>query len=147
MKVTIEKSDFTHEVLVDLFSTALYGNPSFGCYYDSFEYHDKCKVDESDCYEDKIAKLLLAGCSIEIADEYAEDEKDVYGDKKATWSTEYEIMMYPITLDDIVEGLNKAANDGQVQRVESLLNLDGDIDMIDADALMQYIVYGDIIYG
>ena len=148
MKVTIEKCDLTHDVLVDLFSTALYGNHGFSCYYDSDKYHEMCDCADGDCFEDKIAKMLCAGCRVEVADLYSEDKDDVYGDnKRAYWDEDEEVMVYPITLDDIVVGLEKAAEDGYSKHVFDLLKEDGDMDMIGADTLLQYICFGEAIYG
>ena len=148
MKVKIEKCDLTHDVLVYLFSTALYGNNNLGCDYNRDEYREFCDCDENDCYEDKIAKLLLAGRSVEISDCYSEDEEDVYGNnKRVYWDAELQIMVYPITLDDIVVGLEKAATDGYSKHVFDLLKEDGDMDMIGADTLLQYICFGEAIYG
>ena len=56
-------------------------------------------------------------------------------------------MTYPITLKDIKRGLKKAYECGQSERVNYLVNDPGQMDMIDADVLLQIIVYGEVIYG
>lgn len=148
MKAKIIISEITHDDLVDLFSTALYGNYSWSADYDSKFYREKCDAKEDDCYEDKLAKCLLNGGTIEIGDRNAEDASDVYGNnKRVYWDDEQEIMIYPITLKDIKKGLEKAYENGQAERVNWLINEPCQMDMIDADVLLQYIVYGEVIYG
>lgn len=148
MKAKLVISDFTQEDLADFFSTALYGNGAWSADYDAKDYKERCDVNENDCYEDKLAKCLLAGCSIEIGDRYSEGEDDVYGDnERVYWDKENEVMTYPITLKDIKRGLEKAYECGQSERVNYLVNDPGQMDMIDADVLLQIIVYGEVIYG
>ena len=148
MKAKIIISEITHDDLVDLFSTALCGNYSWSADYDSKFYHEKCDAKEGDCYEDVLAKCLLNGGTIEIGDRNAEDASDVYGNnKRVYWDDEQEIMIYPITLKDIKKGLEKAYENGQAERVNWLINEPIQMDMIDADVLLQYIVYGEVIYG
>lgn len=148
MKAKIFISDFTHDDLVTLFSTALYGNDAWAVDYDNEIYEWNCVTSKDDCLEDKLAKLLLGGYTIEMSDRYSESEKDVYGNNKHVyWDEEHEIMAYPIGLSDIKAGLEKAYENGQGERVNCLINEPEEMDMIDADVLMQYIVYGEVIYG
>lgn len=148
MKARISISDFTHDDLVNLLSTALYGNDAWCVDYDKETYEWDCVTSKDDCLEDKLAKLLLVGYTIEMSDRYSESEEDVYGDNKHVyWDEEHEVMTYPITLLDIKEGLEKAYENGEAERVNCLINEPEQMDMIDADVLMQYIVYGEVIYG
>ena len=69
MKTQTIISELTHDDLVNLFSTALYGSS-----YLSSNYEDDVKVDKNDddCYEDVLAKILLSGGKVKITDYYAE---------------------------------------------------------------------------
>lgn len=147
MNATVNISDINHEDLVNLFSTSLYGNNKWCVDYDRDEYEKECLTDSNDCIEDKIAKLLLAGCSIEISDLYSEDETDGYGKVMHAWDKENECMVYNITLEDVRKGLNKASRKGYHKLVMDLAYEPGDLDMFDADLLLQFIVFGDYIYG
>lgn len=147
MNATVNISDINHEDLVNLFSTALYGNSKWYADYNRNEYKHKCETGVSDCIEDKFAKLLLAGCSIEISDRYAEDKTDGYGKVMHAWDKENECMVYNITLEDVRKGLNKASRKGYHKIVMDLANEPENLDMFDADLLLQFIVFGDYIYG
>ena len=145
MKTSIKISEVEHDDLVNLFSTALYGNSSFGC---ECTHAAREKVWElGDCYEDILAKIILSGGEVKIIDLYSESEDDIYGNNPSVyWDEDYEHMVYPITLKDIISGLELAANNGQSNRVMKLMNDDVSFDMIDADVLLQYICYENIIY-
>ena len=146
MKANIKISEVEYDDIVNLFSTALYGNSSFGCEY-TREQRNKYKANEEDCYEDIIAKILLGGGEVKVIDCFAESEDDIYGNNPSVyWDDDYEHMVYPITLNDVINGLELAANNGQSERVMKVMNDDPSFDMIDADILMQFICYGDIIY-
>lgn len=145
MKANIKISEVEYDDLVNLLSTSLYANSAFGCEY-SREQRDKYYTEE-DCYEDIIAKILLGGGEVKVIDCYAESEDDVHGDNPSVyWDELYDYMVYPITLKDVVNGLELAANNGQSERVMKIMNDDPSFDMVDADILMQFICYGDIIY-
>lgn len=145
MKANIKITEVTHDDLVNLFSTALYSNPAFDCDYSK---EDRDKVYENgDCYEDIIAKILLGGGSVNIVDGYSESEEDIYGrNKNAYYDKETGFTVYPITLLDVVTGLELAAKNDEAERVMMMCNDDLSFDMCDADILMQYITYGKIIY-
>lgn len=151
-------TEIKHEDLVNLFSTALSGS-----YYLDADYPDICKFDHDDCYEDRLAKTLLNGMSIEVRDGYAEG--CVYGnlphelEKDEDVEEGYEAVRYKVTLDDVKKGLEKAGSgtfkinfDGEegfaLRAFYSFTDEDAcDFDLDYADCLMQIIVFGELIYG
>ena len=146
-KTTIE--ELTQENLVDLLCTATYGSFWLEIYAPDREGVD---IAEEDCLEDVWAKCLLAGKKIYCIDHYEEDEED----GKPT---------YLISLDDIKEGLQRCAdgtfhvnasnyNDyGNADRryisecYRHFCEDDGEMDNPEAEALMQIIIFGELIYG
>lgn len=153
MKTRTIIEEINHDDLVDLLSTALYGSSMFACDYSKDEYREFCQVDENDCIEDKMAKLLLAGKSIRIGDMYAEDEDDHYkGLNSYHWDDEREIMWYDVTLDDIRIGVQRCLDckddDGYIRRCAvDFINGVGDMDMPEAESIMQVILWEGLIYG
>ena len=153
-------SDLTHENLVDLFATALYGSSYLYAYYDDVFYNslpDDKK--QGDCLEDELADTLLNGGEIYIFDSYAEGE--LYGElqKKEIAESEdgCEDGKYTLTLKDIIEGLEHAAN-GTYKKY----NEDEDygetafdyyakdssaFDLTEADILIQIILFNEVVYG
>lgn len=150
MKTKTIVMDVNHDDLVDLFSTALYGSYVFGCVYDSVEYHALPNADDNDCYEDVLAKLLLAGKSIEIIDKQSEDEDDHYGNLNHKWDNDDEVMVYIVTLKDIIDGLQRALDcddEWILMCVHNFATQNGNFDLYQAEALLQYIIFGEVIYG
>lgn len=149
MKTKTIIEELNHDDLVNLFSTALYGSWTFCASYDSAEYHALPNADGNDCYEDKLAKLLLAGKSIEIGDRYAEDESDHYGKLQHKWDDDEEVMVYNITLKDIIKGLQIATDKGgwTAKCVRHFADEDGLFDLLEAEALLQVVIFGEVIYG
>lgn len=156
--------DITHDDLVNLFSTALYGSNYLGVSYG--EKTPDCT--EDDCLEDIIAKILLGGGTIKLIDlladgnvmgelphdEPCKDEDEMYGS-----------VAYYVTLEDIRKGLEKSANGTFNTRPEvsedfakrnemfareafsAYINESRFWDYTAADALMQVILYNEIVYG
>ena len=143
MKLEVKIKEISHNELVDLFSTALYSNPAFGCDY-SKEEHDKVAV-ENDCYEDVIAKILLNGGTVEVIDRYSEEGDEPYS-QNAYWDDCFENFVYPITLKDVFKGLERAS-ENEYDNKHFMAFINQEADMIDADILLQYICYGKAIYG
>ena len=159
LKNNVEIIDITHEDLVNLFSTALYGSSYLSAEYDKDFYNSIPKdKKEGDCFEDHIADVLLNGGEIYIYDAYSEGEvyskngeliKEEYGDE--------EYAQYTLTLTDIVEGLERAANgtyktNNDTKFIRQCFNEFAeddcyDLDLTDADALMQVITFNELIYG
>ena len=75
MKLISAISEITHDDLVELFSTALYGCEIFVVDWPN-DHPEIFK--EGDCIEDKLARCLLNGQHIIIGDRYSEEE--FYGD-------------------------------------------------------------------
>ena len=157
MKTQITITEITHDDLVNLFSTALYGSS----YLDA-EYPNICKFEHDDCFEDRLAKTLLNGNSIDIRDTYAEG--CVYGnlphelEKDDNVEEGYEVVRYKVTLEDIKRGLENAANatfkinfDGEERFAKESFNIFAteslEFDLTTADCLMQIIVFNELIYG
>ena len=142
MTFNIQVIGVTHEELVNLFSTAFYDNENMGAHYDRHEL-DQIPEDqrEGNCFEDHLADMILNGKSIQIIDYAAEGED--YGDLPHHPS-EYdrEVIIYDITLKDILEGLSSEVNFQMMKEVQS-----GEGDMFTAYGLMQRIVFGEEIYG
>jgi len=150
MKTKTTILEINHEDLVDFFSTALYGSFMFGARYDSVEYHELKDANENDCFEDKLARLLLSGKTIEIIDKYAEDIDYYYGTLPHAWDEDEYEMVYTVSLEDIKNGLQSCL-DGDSYISECAMNLvhadDGNLDLPQAENLLQMCVYGEMIYG
>ena len=159
MKNNVEIIDITHEDLVNLFSTALYGSSYLSAEYDKDFYNSIPKdKKEGDCFEDHIADVLLNGGEIYIYDAYSEGE--VYNKNGELIKEEYsdeEYAQYTLTLTDIIEGLQRAANgtyktNNDTKYILHCFNEFAeddcyDLDLTDADALMQIITFNELIYG
>lgn len=145
MKVQIKIKEITHEDLVNLFSTGLYGSTFLGADYPNLDIYE-----EGECFEDKLAKALLAGHTIEINDMYAEDKDDCYGELPHYWDGSYGCMRYTITLKDVAKGIEKAlANGGyDAKCAQHLVDDDAyNLDLPEAENLLQIIVFGEAVYG
>lgn len=153
IKTTIE--ELNQNDLVDLLSTSLSGSTFLACDYSRSDYKRFCVVNDEDCIEDAMAKLLLAGLSIRIGDMYAEDD-DEDNDSKLPHKYELDdgIMWYDVTLEDIKRGVETCLNgegDGDNTYLRScamdFINGEGDMDLPEAEAIMQVILWGELIYG
>ena len=151
MKIKVTITEISHDDLVDLISTAFTYSSIFVVDYDSIEYEQLPNTDENnDCIEDKMAKLLLAGKSVKFCDTYAEDSSDSHGSKLPhEYDSDYGVMDYTVTLKDIKKGLQKALNKGgySAECAMNLINADGNLDQPQAEGLVQYIIFGEPIYG
>lgn len=152
MKAKITITEITQEDLVILISTATYGSPWLGFQYDKADCPDRSALDSM---EDIAAKILLAGGAVEFIDYFAEDSDDIYAD---TAHFESDAGIYPVTLESVRTGLESAfngtfcANDRQEKSyarrcAAELVKEEPNFDMSDADALMQIIMFNEIIYG
>lgn len=154
MKTKTKVLELSHEDLVDLFSTAMYGSYMFGLDYDSIEYHSLPNADpQHDCLEDKVAKLLLAGKTVAVADLYAEDDEDTHGKLKHYWDKEWEHLCYEVSLKDIIKGVQKCfdkvtGDDSYLSKyAQHFAKGEGDMDNPEAESIMQVIIFGEEIYG
>lgn len=147
MKINVEIREVSHENLVDLLSTALYGNHRWCADYDIDTYNKNIEGKEDWCFEDKLAAMLIHGYPIQISDMYAEDKDDFYGKLIHRYDEVNGCMDYDVYMSDIIAGLKKAWDKGEAVKVLDLANEPENLDMWDADILLQYIVFGDYIYG
>lgn len=157
MKTQVTIKELTKEDLVDLFSTAFYGSN-----YLSVEYEESIEYDEDDCHEDIIANILLNGGAVKVTDSYADGCH--YGNLQYQFNEDYDAT-YTLRLEDIIKGLEKAANgtfnlrqdvgadfaDRNVafakRSFEAMAWNINEWDAITADCLMQIILFDEIIYG
>ena len=155
MKTKTTITELSHEDLVNLLSTATYGSSWLSCTIAKAT-RDRLDIEEEDCREDVWAKALLAGDSIYPTDHLAEG--CTYGDRGSLTGDKDDSAVYRITLNDVVAGL-QFAMDGDFapndeDEVEWLAKCvihlrDGstEFDNTEAEALMQVIMFGSIIYG
>ena len=136
MKTNTTILEIEHDDLVNLFSTGLYGSNYLDADYDS-----NPDLADCECYEDKLAKSVLAGRAIKFIDRCAEGE--VYGNLPHT-ILEDEVT-YQVTLEDIKKGLEKAADMG-FWAYKAFADDTDQWDYIAGDALLQLIIFDDIIY-
>lgn len=154
MKTKTIITELSQEDLVNLLCTATYGSSWLSCYALDREGVD---ITEDDCREDVWAKCLLAGKKIICTDHYA--ESCVYGENEDFNICEDGDVEYNISLQDIIKGLQKCSDGtfvdaekysdkGFVARCLNDFANDGDNwDYFEGDALMQIILFGELIYG
>lgn len=68
MEMKFVITGLSHEDLVNLFSTATYGNDLIDVVYPEEKQVGQYGYADDDCYEDKIAKALLKGADIKVVD-------------------------------------------------------------------------------
>lgn len=136
-QVKVKVTEFEHEELVNLLSTALYDSTWFGADYDEDKY-EAIEEKHGDCFEDALADMLLAGHKIEIIDYEADGEK--YSDKFVRFDGDDTV--YEVGLEDF---LKTASTVKGYKLIEELLSEDGDYYV--ADAFLQRVVFGEEIYG
>lgn len=140
-EIKVKVTELNHEDLVDLLSTALYGSSWFDASYNK-EVYESLTNTTGECFEDKLADMLLAGHKITITDYEAEGEK--YSDKfvKFTGAGEYKNAVYEVGLQDF---LDVASTQKGFKLLEDVLSGDGDY--YTADAFLQRVVFGEEVYG
>lgn len=108
----VKVSRLTHEDLVRLLSTGVVdGDGAFSLEYDKDDYDglpDDVKSPD-DCLEDKAAKILLAGKSVEVVDWDADGEYYGGADLVARVEDDGEVR-YAVNMQAIADGLENAAN-------------------------------------
>lgn len=146
MKVEVTIKEITKDDLVNLFSIGLTGSNFLGCDYDKKTYQGLPDAREDDCIEEKLAKLLLAGHSIELWDIESEDH---YGTLESNYRKTYGCMAYKVTLEDIKKGLQAAAsNECTADYFMDFIKEDAyNLDLIGGEALLQVIMFNEVIYG
>lgn len=138
MKTKITVTEINHEELVDLLSTALYDSSWFGANYDSDTYK-KLENTTGECFEDKLADMLLAGHQITITDYEADGESH---SSKCTRITADGDAVYKVGLDDFLKVASTKTGFKLLNEV-----LDGTGDFWTADSFLQRVVFGEEIYG
>lgn len=139
MKTQIKVTEFEHEELVDILSTALYDSSWFGAGYDKDKYN-AIKEKQGNCFEDALADMLLAGHKIEITDYEAEGEK--HSNKCVRINEGDDSAIYEVGLEDF---LKVASTKRGYQLVDEVLSGEGDY--WTADAFLQRVVFGEEVYG
>ena len=168
MEATFTVNKLTHDELVDLFSTATYGNESAIMIKPSKE-DDGLQV-ESQSREDYWATILEEGGSLWVYDMYDEstsnEEAEYYGKKGINWvETDYKgvtskmvdilgrvhtmgkfsVPAYKITMETLIAGINANTKESSLLVQELFIEESGDL--YTAYDLMQVAVFGEIIYG
>jgi len=146
MKIETKVTEITHDDLVILLSTASEGSNWLVFSYKKEDYAPL--KSDGDYFEDKLAKILLAGKSIEVNDYYAEGEH--YGHLPFKLLEDDNCVCYDLTLKDIEKGLEKAlsSNTYIADYVRHIYQDNGcNLDQPEAEAIMQWIVFGEEIYG
>ena len=153
MKTKMIISDLSHEDLVELLSTALYGSNWLGCDYRVGDNMETVKFEDTDtCFEDRTARCLLQGKYIDVYDHYAEDESEDHDSQlEHYWDDDEQCMVYKVSLKDIEDGLSKMLEDGHGWTLECVTRFvryeDGWFDQSHAEAIMQCVLWGEEIYG
>ena len=139
MKTEIKVTELEHEDFVDLLSTALYGSTWFDASYDK-DIYEKLEKTNGECFEDKLADMLINGHKITITDLEAEGES--YSKKVVKFEGRYQNAVYEVELNDF---LNVASTKKGFRLLEDVLSGEGDY--YTADAFLQRVVFGSEIYG
>lgn len=151
MKTKTTITELSQEDLVNLFSTATYGSSWLGIRTGE---KTGIKEEEGDCLEDVWAKAVLAGHKLKVTDYYAEGE--VYGPHGKVIKKDG-TAVYFIGLKEIMDGLQKCADgrfeghgrelDWLKECVDHFATEDPGFDNPEAEALMQVIMFNELIYG
>ncbi|MDD6104183.1 MAG: hypothetical protein PUB73_06205 [Bacteroidales bacterium] len=133
-------TELSHNDLVNILSTALYGCDYLSASYDHDFYNNlNDSQKQGNCFEDALADVLLNGGAITIIDYYAEG--DVNGKKGKLIDDDN--AEYTLTLQDFLDGCS--TREGHRYAVELLVEEDGDY--YTANNLLQIIMFGEVIYG
>ena len=113
----IKVKSLEYDEAVNLLSTALYGSPWFMVDNTTKEY----KESDGDTIEDKLVHMLYKGQEVIIID--TEEDKS-----------------YKLTSEKLLKGLSEFIRHGGSADID-------DYDWCDADSVLQYALFGDVIYG
>jgi len=152
MKIRITVTELSHEDLVNILSTALYGCDYLQVDYDR-EFWKSIPEDKKsgDSYEDHLADILLNGGAIELTD--IESDGELYKTRGVPSRVEKEISPYnPNELYEVgvytlrLKAILKACSS---ERGYKLLTetLSGEGDYFTANNLLQIAMFGEEIYG
>ena len=121
---------FTHEFISDLITTAIYGSTWLDITYPEKFREDAERFLEFECYEDKTAYALLHGYAIEYRD-YEDGDDDAP-------------TLILVDLNKFIEGFLTF----MLECPQSYANvMDENYDICDAEALMQCVMFGEVVYG
>ena len=137
MKTQIKVTELSHDDLVNILSTGLYGSSWFEADYDR-KIYDSLENKIGDCFEDALADMLLAGHKITFIDYYAEGES--YSNKCIGFDKDAAI--YAVDLKDF---LKVASTKEGYELINEIL--DGDGDFYTGDSFLQRVVFNEEIYG
>ena len=151
MKTQTIVTGITHDDLVNLFSTATYGSEWLSIVA-PVGAKEGLDITEDDFREGVWAKVILAGKKLFFYDYYAEDEDEHYGNLPYKYKRNGDgdkIMRYEFTLEDIEKGIAKCLDLGgwEAECARDLIEHEGDLDLPEAEAIMQVIIFGETIYG
>lgn len=153
MKTKTTITEITHDDLVNLLCSATYGSEWLCIKRPKGSYRGTELEEEGDCIEDTWAKILLANKTVYVYDYFANDAEERYGKLPCTYKND--AMRYEMTLEDIKKGLQKCfdgtfkANDEvekEYMRKCAMRFLYEDIDLTDAENIIQIIIFGELIY-
>ena len=144
MKTRITVTELSHEDLVDILSTALYG-----CDYLRVDYNKETWSEipedkkEGQCYEDHLTDMLLNGHYIAATDIYADGE--IYGKRKHPMPASVDKkgnVTYCLALQDLLWACSSPRGYKLITEI-----LSGEGDYFTANNLLQIALFGEEIYG
>lgn len=151
MKTEIKVTELSHENLVDLLSTALYDSNWFRASYDR-DIYESLENKQGECFEDKLADMLLAGKKITITDFEADGES--YSKKFVRFEGKYQDAVYEVDIKDFLKVASTKTGYKLLREVIGYNKEDGDEydepgdgDYYTADAFLQRVVFGEEVYG
>ena len=140
MKYALKVTEITHDELVSIFSM-LCTSSDFAV---NIKKADYAKVPQNkrngNCFEDKCADILLNGGSVYVTDIQADEE--VFSKLPHTIDAEDGSVTYKVSLEDFFNGFS---NPDAMDNVKDLA--DENDDYWTAYNLIQYVVFGELIYG
>lgn len=148
MEIEVTIKELTHEDLVNLLSTTFYGSTIFAPMLID-EYKPLENRGEGDCYEDKMANVLLNGGRVAAVDiEY--DDEIFENEGVLAVVNDADEAEYRFDLKAVKKGLKMALESKQDYIRSAACNFlinDGSFDAADAEVLIQMILFGEVIYG
>ena len=140
MKFELKVTEITHDELVSVFCIG-YEENDFGFAYNKKDY---AKIPEDkrdgDCLEDKVADCLLNGYKIAVTDYHAEG--DVHNENLEHEIDDDGAVTYYVGLQNFLNGFS---NPDAMECVKDLA--DGNDDYWTAYNLIQFVIFGETIYG
>ena len=140
MKFNLQVTEITHDELVSVFSMLCCENDfAVNCKKKDYAQVPKDKRN-GECFEDKCADILLNGGKIYVTDIQADEE--TYSKLPHTIDEEYGSVTYEVTLQDFFKGFT---NPDAMEWVQQLA--DENDDYWTAYNLIQFVIFGELIYG